>query len=90
MFKEVSIFMSLHTLTSKVFPFTHPKILPKIHQSFYLQYLKDVALLPSLDDSTTSLIASMVYVNNVQVLTHLTSNGPWLASVYVDHVLCAY
>lgn len=59
-------------------------MLPKIHQSFYLQYMKDVALVTSIDDITSSTIASMIFVNNVQVVTHLTSDSAWLASMYVS------
>jgi hypothetical protein len=42
-----------------------------------------VALVGSLDDMTASTITSMVLVNNIQVVTHLSSDAAWLTAMYV-------
>ncbi len=47
------------------------QVLAKIHQTYRLQYLKDVILPRSLDDATYATLTSLALFNNVEVLMAL-------------------
>ncbi|KAI1394120.1 DUF625-domain-containing protein [Hypoxylon trugodes] len=59
-----------------------PQILKKIHQTYRLQYLKDVVLARILDDNTFSVLNSLIFFNQVDIVQHLQSNGNFLAELF--------
>ena len=54
----------------------------KIHQTYRLQYLKDVVLARILDDPTFSVLNSLIFFNQVDIVQHLQSNGGFLTDLY--------
>ncbi|KAI1461968.1 DUF625-domain-containing protein [Annulohypoxylon moriforme] len=58
------------------------QILKKIHQTYRLQYLKDVVLARILDDNTFSVLNSLIFFNQVDIVQHLQSNGTFLAELF--------
>ncbi|GAB0137714.1 hypothetical protein EsDP_00005970 [Epichloe bromicola] len=54
----------------------------KIHQTYRLQYLKDVVLARILDDPTFSVLNSLIFFNQVDVLQHLQSNQDFLGELF--------
>ncbi|KAI1381728.1 DUF625-domain-containing protein [Hypoxylon crocopeplum] len=59
-----------------------PQILKKIHQTYRLQYLKDVVLARILDDNTFSVLNSLIFFNQVDIVQHLQSNAAFLAELF--------
>ncbi|KAI1105281.1 DUF625-domain-containing protein [Jackrogersella minutella] len=59
-----------------------PQILKKIHQTYRLQYLKDVVLARILDDNTFSVLNSLIFFNQVDIVQHLQSNANFLAELF--------
>ncbi|RWA03438.1 hypothetical protein EKO27_g11667 [Xylaria grammica] len=59
-----------------------PDILKKIHQTYRLQYLKDVVLARILDDNTFSVLNSLIFFNQVDIVTHVHSNSPFLGELF--------
>ncbi|KAI2635518.1 DUF625-domain-containing protein [Xylaria nigripes] len=59
-----------------------PLILKKIHQTYRLQYLKDVVLARILDDSTFSVLNSLIFFNQVDIVQHLQANSPFLGELF--------
>ncbi|KAI0175901.1 DUF625-domain-containing protein [Hypoxylon sp. FL1284] len=59
-----------------------PQILRKIHQTYRLQYLKDVVLARILDDNTFSVLNSLIFFNQVDIVQHLQSNATFLAELF--------
>ncbi|KAH7035264.1 component of IIS longevity pathway SMK-1-domain-containing protein [Microdochium trichocladiopsis] len=57
-------------------------ILTKIHQTYRLQYLKDVVLARILDDNTFSVLNSLIFFNQVDIVQHLQSNGSFLNELF--------
>ncbi|KAI1074930.1 DUF625-domain-containing protein [Whalleya microplaca] len=57
-------------------------ILRKIHQTYRLQYLKDVVLARILDDNTFSVLNSLIFFNQVDIVQHLQANGSFLAELF--------
>ncbi|KAI5866948.1 DUF625-domain-containing protein [Durotheca rogersii] len=57
-------------------------ILRKIHQTYRLQYLKDVVLARILDDNTFSVLNSLIFFNQVDIVQHLQSNLTFLAELF--------
>ncbi|BFZ63895.1 Platinum sensitivity protein [Saitoella coloradoensis] len=60
----------------------NPEIRRKIHQTFRLQYLKDVVLARILDDNTFSLLNSLIFFNQVDIVQHLQSNSKFLTELF--------
>ncbi|KAI1446830.1 DUF625-domain-containing protein [Annulohypoxylon stygium] len=58
------------------------QILKKIHQTYRLQYLKDVVLARILDDNTFSVLNSLIFFNQVDIVQHLQSNATFLAELF--------
>ncbi|KAM3447335.1 hypothetical protein MY3296_008805 [Beauveria thailandica] len=54
----------------------------KIHQTYRLQYLKDVVLARILDDPTFSVLNSLIFFNQVDILSHLQSNAEFLNDLF--------
>lgn len=54
----------------------------KIHQTYRLQYLKDVVLARILDDPTFSVLNSLIFFNQVDIVQHLQSNASFLNELF--------
>ncbi|ODA77951.1 hypothetical protein RJ55_06554 [Drechmeria coniospora] len=54
----------------------------KIHQTYRLQYLKDVVLARILDDPTFSVLNSLIFFNQVEIVQHLQSNAAFLSELF--------
>ncbi|KAG9244830.1 component of IIS longevity pathway SMK-1-domain-containing protein [Calycina marina] len=54
----------------------------KIHQTYRLQYLKDVVLARILDDPTFSVLNSLIFFNQVDIVTHLQMNSAFLKELF--------
>ncbi|KAH8681480.1 component of IIS longevity pathway SMK-1-domain-containing protein [Xylariales sp. PMI_506] len=59
-----------------------PQILKKVHQTYRLQYLKDVVLARILDDNTFSVLNSLIFFNQVDIVQHLQSNAAFLIDLF--------
>jgi len=53
----------------------------KIHQTYRIQYLKDVILPRSLDDATYATLSSLMLFNNVDVVLGLYQDTNFLPRV---------
>ncbi|KAI0482719.1 DUF625-domain-containing protein [Xylariaceae sp. FL0804] len=58
------------------------QILKKIHQTYRLQYLKDVVLARILDDNTFSVLNSLIFFNQVDIVQHLQLNSAFLGELF--------
>jgi protein phosphatase-4 regulatory subunit 3 len=54
----------------------------KIHQTYRLQYLKDVVLARILDDPTFSVLNSLIFFNQVDIVQHLLNNTGFLNDLF--------
>lgn len=54
----------------------------KIHSTYRLQYLKDVVLARILDDPTFSVLNSLIFFNQVDIVQHLQSNAAFLKELF--------
>ena len=54
----------------------------RIHYTYRLQYLKDVVLARILDDPTFSVLNSLIFYNQVDIVQHLHSNGEFLRDLF--------
>ncbi|KAI9890811.1 MAG: Platinum sensitivity protein [Vezdaea aestivalis] len=59
-----------------------PFIKRKIHYTYRLQYLKDVVLARILDDPTFSVLNSLIFFNQVDIVTHLQQNGLFIKDLF--------
>jgi protein phosphatase-4 regulatory subunit 3 len=57
------------------------EVLGKIHQTYRIQYLKDVILPRSLDDATYGTLSSLMLFNNVDVVLGLYQDQKFLPAV---------
>jgi protein phosphatase-4 regulatory subunit 3 len=58
------------------------QIRKKIHSTYRLQYLKDVVLARILDDPTFSVLNSMIFYNQVEIIQHLQTNPAFLKELF--------
>lgn len=54
----------------------------KIHHTYRLQYLKDVVLARILDDPTFSVLNSLIFFNQVDIVQHLQTNATFLNELF--------
>ncbi|KAG6207647.1 hypothetical protein E4U50_003642 [Claviceps purpurea] len=66
----------------EVVPIEDEHTLYKIHQTYRLQYLKDVVLARILDDPTFSVLNSLIFFNHVEVVSHIQSNERLLSELF--------
>lgn len=59
-----------------------PEIRRKIHQTFRLQYLKDVVLARILDDPTFSILNTLIFFNQVDIIQHFQHNEEFLVALF--------
>lgn len=67
----------------EVVPITDPVILAKVHQTYRIQYLKDVVLPRALDDATYATLSSLALFNNVEVIVWLQQDPQFLSQLFV-------
>ncbi|WEW56424.1 Platinum sensitivity protein [Emydomyces testavorans] len=66
----------------EVVPIKDPIIRRKIRHTWRLQYLKDVVLARILDDPTFSVLNSLIFFNQVDIVQHLQTNTPFLNELF--------
>lgn len=66
----------------EVVPIDDPLIKKKIHSTWRLQYLKDVVLARILDDPTFSVLNSLIFFNQVDIVSHLQANTVFLKDLF--------
>jgi len=66
----------------EVVPIRDAAIRKKIRSTWRLQYLKDVVLARILDDPTFSVLNSLIFFNQMEIVNHIQSNGPFLRELF--------
>jgi hypothetical protein len=56
----------------------------KIHQTYRLQYLKDVVLARSLEDSTFNILNPLIFYNQSDIIQHIQSNEDFLDRAFAS------
>ncbi|KAM5442761.1 Platinum sensitivity protein [Microsporum ferrugineum] len=75
-------YLNDRTRYKEVVPIKDPIILRKIRHTWRLQYLKDVVLARILDDPTFSVLNSLIFFNQVDIVQHLQTNGAFLCELF--------
>jgi len=75
-------YLSNHVVFKEVVPFENEDLVKKIHQTFRLQYLKDVVLPRTLDDSTFATINSFIFFNNIDIVTCIQKDTRFLTKLF--------
>ncbi|KAL8717139.1 MAG: hypothetical protein Q9225_005593 [Loekoesia sp. 1 TL-2023] len=66
----------------EVVPIQDVAIKKKIHSTWRLLYLKDVVLARILDDPTFSVLSSLIFFNQVDIVSHLHGNTAFLEELF--------
>jgi protein phosphatase 4 regulatory subunit 3 len=66
----------------EVVPIREPMIQKKIRHTWRLQYLKDVVLARILDDPTFSVLNSIIFFHQVDIVQHLQGNTGFLKELF--------
>ncbi|KAJ5794856.1 hypothetical protein N7457_001455 [Penicillium paradoxum] len=66
----------------EVVPIKDLIIRQKIQSTWRLQYLKDVVLARILDDPTFSVLNSLIFFNQMEIVNHIQANGPFLRELF--------
>jgi protein phosphatase 4 regulatory subunit 3 len=70
------------TRYKEVVPIRDQMIQKKIRHTWRLQYLKDVVLARILDDPTFSVLNSIIFFNQVDIVQHLQGNADFLKELF--------
>jgi protein phosphatase-4 regulatory subunit 3 len=65
-----------------VVPIADDTIRAKIHQTYRLLYLKDVILARVLDDPMFNILNSLLFFNQIDIITHIASNDRFLTELF--------
>eukprot|EP01133_Synstelium_polycarpum_P007783 gene7783-9132_t len=76
-------FLRHHVIFKQVVKFSTDALITTIHQTFRVQYLKDVVLPRVLDDLTFSTLNSIIYFNNAEIVGQIQRDTDFLQSMYV-------
>lgn len=76
-----SDFMRNQAKYKEVVPINNPQIELKIHQTYRLQYIKDVALARTLDEPTFNTLNTMIMVNNIETVKKIVENDKVIISI---------
>ncbi|KAF9970448.1 Platinum sensitivity protein, partial [Actinomortierella ambigua] len=74
--------LSKRSKFKQVVPIRDPEIEQKIHQAFRLQFLRDTVLSRVSDDSVTSMIGSLIFFHNVDIVNHIHQDRPFLQELF--------
>ncbi len=66
----------------EVLTIADPSITRKIHATWRLTYLKDVVLARILDDPTFGVLNSLIFFNQVDIISHLQNNSGYLEELF--------
>ncbi|MCJ1458189.1 Platinum sensitivity protein [Mycoblastus sanguinarius] len=66
----------------EVLSIADPAITKKIHATWRLTYLKDVVLARILDDPTFGVLNSLIFFNQVDIISHLQNNPGYLEELF--------
>ncbi|KAL1967700.1 hypothetical protein VTN77DRAFT_2957 [Rasamsonia byssochlamydoides] len=75
-------YLSDRSRYKEVVPMKDPIIRKKIRHTWRLQYLKDVVLARILDDPTFSVLNSLIFFNQVDIINHIQSNASFLKELF--------
>ncbi|KAG5456908.1 MAG: component of IIS longevity pathway SMK-1-domain-containing protein [Olpidium bornovanus] len=75
-------YLSDPTIFKEVVPIRDPKLKAKIHETFWLQYLKDVVLARVLDDQAFSILNSRIFFNNVEIISLLQRDRQFFEDLF--------
>ncbi|MBE3043472.1 hypothetical protein IMZ48_13050, partial [Candidatus Bathyarchaeota archaeon] len=66
----------------EVVPFEDELVRQKIRQTYRLQYLKDVVLARIIDDPTYTVLGSLIFFNQVEIMQHVRDNSAFLSELF--------
>src|SRR5436305_11273393 len=66
----------------EVVRFEDPTVRKKVHYTYRLQYLKDVVLARILDDPTFSILNSLIFYYQVDIVQHVQTNAAFLKELF--------
>lgn len=75
-------YLSDQSRYKEVVPIKDPIIRRKIRSTWRLQYLKDVVLARILDDPTFSVLNSLIFYNQVDIVNHIQTNAAFLKELF--------
>ncbi|KAJ9098807.1 hypothetical protein QFC19_006284 [Naganishia cerealis] len=75
-------FLSEGSRFKEVVPIEDETIRAKIHQTYRLYYLKDVILARVLDDPMFNILNSLLFFNQIDIITHIGTNDSFLHELF--------
>jgi protein phosphatase-4 regulatory subunit 3 len=66
----------------EVIPFNDAGIVAKIHQTFRLQFVKDVVLARIVDDATCATLNSLIIFNQMEIISHVQNDDAFQIALF--------
>ncbi|RIA89944.1 component of IIS longevity pathway SMK-1-domain-containing protein [Glomus cerebriforme] len=75
-------FLAKNSKFKEIVKISNKTIKAKIHETFRLQYLKDAVFARMMDDPTNSVLASLIFINHVEICKHFTQDEKFLDELF--------
>jgi len=75
-------YLTKHVVYKEVVPFKNTELVSKIHQTYKIQYIKDVILPRYLDDPTFATLNSILFFNNVEIVSIIQNDEAFLSELF--------
>ncbi|CAA3029309.1 serine threonine- phosphatase 4 regulatory subunit 3 [Olea europaea subsp. europaea] len=75
-------FLREYMVFKEAIPIKDPVVLPKIHQTYRVAYLKDVILPRALDEATVANLNSIIHSNNAIVVSLLKDDSTFIQELF--------
>ncbi|PKY47306.1 DUF625-domain-containing protein [Rhizophagus irregularis] len=75
-------FLTKNSKFKEIVKISNKTIKAKIHETFRLQYLKDAVFARMMDDPTNSVLASLIFINHVEICKHFTQDEKFLDELF--------
>ncbi|KAG0054269.1 Platinum sensitivity protein [Gryganskiella cystojenkinii] len=75
-------FITKRSKFKQIVPISDPEIEQKIHQAYRLQYLRDTVLVKILDENLSSILSSLIFFHNIDIVNYIHQDRPFLKQLF--------
>lgn len=79
-------FLTAKAKFKQVLPFSSPELESIIHQTFQVSYIKDVVMPRVLDDATFTTLNTLIYFNNIEIISQISADDAYLPAIFAEIV----
>ncbi|KAI1320357.1 Platinum sensitivity protein [Mortierella claussenii] len=75
-------FLMKRSKYKQIVPINDPEVEQKIHQAYRLHYLRDAVLVRVVDESLTSILGSLIFFHNIDIVNYIHQDRVFLKELF--------